>query len=450
MFRLDRQIGFMIATVAVAIFLCAPSALWAEGSVDVQVTGIPPLPQVVQAELSDIFHDTLTSVLFSSDSGAQLRTGDPAQVADAIKTGINIVIEPKGYTVANLTLDLAATPIEAAFLVHPVGWTENNPHAVTDVTVQLSDEGLGQFWVEKLGARLSANSPAILDAYRKILVGLPSQAADQQWALGIVLPHLPDNDPAAAVFPDFEIGYSVALGPTATVTLKLKPKGDLVQLVRPRMYSRTLYNLILDRLRERLLAESDFLVGMPKSEVLASAKDITARIIAGMDADPLARRMNADVTIEVSVLKDEPVALVTSVVESRTYDMSLEAFIDFGNGSSDATEIQGRLGLIIMRGAEVFVNLNYFTNNNTLETDVAAGFIPSSTTFAAVGYDLKRKAPKYFFQQSLTHALKLRGEIFKDHDLNEFGLSYQFQQYLSAGLFTNADDQFWVRAIIKL
>lgn len=345
---------------------------------------------------------------------------------------------------------MRADPISAKFLVHPVGWTESDPHAVTDVAIQLDSEELGQFWVDKLGARLSANSESLKAAYRKLLVGLPSQASDQQWALNIVLPHLSDNDPAAALFPDFEIQHSVTLAPTATVTLKLKPKGELVQLVRPRMYSRTLFNLVLDRLRERLLAESGFLVGMPKSEITAFSKDIDSSLTVSLDKDPLADSLNAGFTIEISVLKDEPVALITAVVESRSFDTSIEGFIDFGKQKSNATEFQDRFGVMIMSGTEIFVNLDYFTNNNTIDTDFALGFLPGKDTFAAVGYDMKRKAQKYFFQQSFSHAFKLRGEIFKDNELNEFGLTYQFQQYLSGGVFTNADDKFWVRAIIKL
>jgi hypothetical protein len=447
---LEPKVRLTIVAAMVAVILCLPAASWAENSVDVQVEGVPPLPQVVQVELSDIFHDTLLSVLFAAESGQQLRQGDPVQVADAIRTGINIVIEPKGYSVASLVLDLASTPTSARFLVHPVGWTDKDPHAVTGVEVELSDEGLGQYWATRLGSRLSQNAGVIEEAYRKTLVGLPSQAADRQWALGIVLPHLSDSDPAAQVFPGFEIEHTVVLAPTTIVTLKLKPTGQVIELVRPRMYSRTLYNLILDRLRERLLADSDFLEGMPKAEVEANVKDIAAQLKSSVEADPLARRLNAHVSVEVSVLKDEPVALVTSVVESSTYDMGLEAFIDFGNENSDSTEIQGRFGLIVMKGVEIFANLNYFTNDNTLNTDFALGLLPGKDTFAAVGYNVDRKEPKYFFEHSFTQGLKLRGEVFKDDKLDQFGLSYQFQQYLSAGLFTNGNNEYWVRAILRL
>jgi len=99
---------------------------------------------------------------------------------------------------------------------------------------------------------------------------------------------------------------------------------------------------------------------------------------------------------------------------------------------------------------EVFVNLNFFTNDNTLETDVALGFRPGRGTFTGFGYDLEREAGKYFFEQEISRGLVLRGEIFEDDQFNEFGMTYQFQQYLSGGFYTNGDNEFWARAIFTL
>jgi hypothetical protein len=128
----------------------------------------------------------------------------------------------------------------------------------------------------------------------------------------------------------------------------------------------------------------------------------------------------------------------------------LENFIDFGNESRDSAEVQSRFGVLLARGIEVFVNLNYFTNDSTLETDIALGLRPARGTFAAVGYDVEREGMKYFFEQRLNPGLMLRSEIFEDDALNEFGMTYQFQQYVSGGVFTNGDNEYWVRAIFTL
>jgi hypothetical protein len=160
--------------------------------------------------------------------------------------------------------------------------------------------------------------------------------------------------------------------------------------------------------------------------------------------------VRAYASIRITIPENEPVAVIDAVVESEVYDLELETFVDFGNESRDSAEVQGRIGVLLARGIEVFANLNYFTNDNTLETDIALGLAPVREVFLAVGYDLERDAPKYFFGLDVAPGLRLRGEIFEEDTLNEFGLTYQFQQYFSAGFFTNADNEFWVRAIFTL
>ncbi len=448
-----RSIQFRISIAALATIMALvamPSRGYCEEMISVSVSSEPPLPPAIQDELVDIFHDTLTDVLFYSGEGNELLSSDPVKVADAIRIGINIVIEPRGYTVAHLVLELEETPVAADFLVHPAYWTPEDPRAVTAVEVTLSDHGLAHYWVDRFAARIHANELVLIEAYGDHLLGLPSQALDQDWALGIVAPGLADTSPAHALFPSFDISHSIILGPTAQVVLELTPRGDLVELIRPRMYSRTLYNMILDRLRERLVAEADLLVGMPRSEVEQAANEIAQIIQSAIERDPLANQFNAYASVELAMLPDEPVALVDARVESRSFDLELETFVDFGNESRDSSEVQARFGVLFGRGAELFVNLNFFTNDSTLETDIGFGLLPTVDTFVAVGYDLERESPKYFFEQGISTGLQLRGEIFEDDSLNEFGLTYQFQQYLSGGFYTNGDNEYWARAIFTL
>ena len=447
--RNSNRLSVIPAILIGLLLLCAAPAAHAEGLVDVRITGEPPLPQPISDELRDIFADTLSDVLFAEDVTPEQMSANSSEIAEAIRTGANVLIEPRGYTVAALTLDFAASPVIAEFLVHPVGWTPENPASVVDVDVSLG-AGLDSFWIEKFGGRIDENKAMFRDAYRPCLVGLPVYASNRDWALDIVLPALAAADPSPSIFPDFEIQRNVEIGPVATVIITLVPKGDIVELIRPRMYSQTLYNIILDRLRERLLAETDFIEGMPRAEIDAADDEIAAHLEEALERDPLMEQFHAYASVTVVTLPLEPVARVDATVESLSYHLWLETFVDFGNEARDSAEVQSRFGVLLARGLEVFVNLNYFTNDSTLETDLAFGLRPARGTFAAIAYDLEREAPKYFVEQQLDPGLMLRGEIFEDDALNEFGITYHFQQYLSGGVYTNGDNEYWVRAIFTL
>jgi len=442
--------GLPAAIVLVLISLIFPPFLYAETLVETHIVSNPVVPQPIASELSDIFTDTLVQVLFENEESDGLLESDPDTVAEAIRTGINIVIQPKGYSVTLLELDFSAAPVRAVFHVSPVGWTEEEPNAVLDVDVVLSHDGLPDFWYDRFTQRLEERRQELIDVYRRFLTGLPAGAIDREWSTSIIMPYLLDADPSVILFPDFDIELAVQTGAVAVVTLKLTPVGDVINLVRPRMYSMTLYNVILDRLRERVLAEADFIEGMPRAEVDMAAEEIAAQLEFALEQDVFMQELKAYSAIEVTTIPDEPVVRVDVMVESRLYDLDLEVFVDFGNEARDTAEVQARLGFLLARGAEVFVNLNYFTNDSTLETDLALGFRPMRGTFSAIGYDLEREAFKYFIEQELGPGLILRGEIFEEDDLNEFGMTYQFQQYLSAGMYTNGNNEYWVRAIFKL
>jgi len=441
-------IGLFALLLAVAAAL--PQSAYAENAVDVRIESVPPMPAAVRTELEDIFSDTLAQVLFEGDGAEQMRTLDGGQIAEAIRTGINIVIEPRGYSVAALDLQLDLIPVPANFLVHPVGWTSEDPHAVADVAAVLAPDMLDPFWIDRLTNRLRENEARVLQAYREHLLGLPAEAVDSEWALDLVTPGLIEGDPASDIFPGFAVTRTIDLGRTARVTIMLAPELDLIELVRPRMYSFTLYNIILDRFREVLLAEADFIEGMPRSEIDAAADEIESRLEEALTEDVLADQFRAYASVTVQTLPDTPVVMVDALVESRTFDLRLETFVDFGNESKDSSEVQARFGFLIARGIEAFVNLNYFTNDSTLETDLALGLRPTRGTFAAIAYDLEREGPKYFFEQEISPGFHFRGEIFQDDALNELGVTYQFQQYLSAGMYTNGDNEYWMRAIFAL
>ncbi len=432
------------------VFALLPATTHADSLVEVHITGEPELPWPVRNELAEIFADTLNSVIYENEASFDITVSDPVELAEAFRTGINLAIEPKGYTVGELVLDMDPSGVTADFLVHPIGWSAVSPGAVTDVEIILAGDGIGQFWINRYSGRLEENTVAILDVYHEYLVGLPVNASDDEWALGIVEPHLLADSPVPDYFPGYDITYSIDLDTVATVSIMLDPVEDVIELIRPRMYSMTLPNVVLDRLRERLLAEADFIEGMPKSEVDDASDEIALKLTAALEDDIIAEQFEAYMSVNIITLDDDPVVRIDVIAESRRYDLRLETFVDFSNEERDTAEVECRAGFLLTRGMEIFVNFNFFTNDSTLETDVALGFRPGRGTFIGFGFDLEREAGKYFFEQEISRGLVLRGEIFEDDQLNEFGMTYQFQQYLSGGFFTNGDNEFWARAIFTL
>lgn len=452
-FRKLTSILISIAFMLVFYQLTASASEEAKALPNIKVVIIakPEIPEFVEAELKSILTGTLEDVLFDDEDSTLVKEENAGEIAEAIRTGINILIEPRGFTVAELKLDFSKKPVSAIFTVHPVNWKEDDPHAVKDVEIELEPDGLQEFWLQRFRLQLEEKNLELKARFAPILVGLPVKPLDEDWLLSLVMPVIRESDALTELFQDFEIDYDINLDLTAVVKITLKPKGALVELVRPRMYSRTIPNIVLDRFRERLISYADILEKMPKSQIALAENEIETLITQMLKGDNLAKELNAHIVIEIEVLENSPVALVTASVESETYDISLETFIDFGNESRDSTEVQARIGFIFVRGAEVFVNFNFFTNDNTLETDYCVGLMPGRSTFIAGGYDTKRSRSKFFIEQKISEGLKLRGEIFEeDNDFNEFGITYQFQQYLSMGIFTNGTNEFWLRGIIEL
>jgi len=440
---------WLIGVVGGVLLQCLFSfPVYGDEGVEVRISSEPAMPQVVERVLEETFAETIGEVL--DKSGVEEIGEGRAEIEEAIRAGINIVIEPKGYSVWRLELTVEEEKVRADVLVHPKNWSPEDPRAVREVDVRLSGEGLSEFWAEKLGWRLDEAKKGLLEIYARSLVGLPVDAADKSWALNLALKEIEEEDPESGLFSSFEVERRVSVGERAEVELKLKPRGDLVELLRPRMYSRTLPNFVLDRLRERLLSKASFIENMPKAEVERYRDEIGEALEKGMREDELMRRLRAEAEVEVEVLPKEPVGVLTTSIESHAYHMGVETFIDFGNENKDSAEIEIRCGVLLGRSVEIFANLNYFTNDSTLQPDIGLGVIAGKNGFLGVGYDIEREDPKYFFEYGFSPAVRARGEIFEDDRLNELGITYQFQQYILGGFFTNGDNEYWVRAILKL
>ena len=446
----------LLIILAAILFTSTPGSVSAAGTnVEVFIFSSPPMPAPVEEELQALFLSTLSEVLVSEDQPRNILESNIEEIAEAIRDGVNIVIEPRGYYVYQLGLTSAEDSIQADFYVHPYGWTSEDPHAVTMVDLVISEEAQSDFWLDQFNRRLEANQrvdgPTILQILESRLIGLPVYAQLDDWALNLVLNDQIVTDLLQPLYPSCDIDWSVELGPTAIITLNLSYSRNVIELIRPRMYSNTLYNAILDRFRERLLVEADdLLIGLPREEIAPASDEIEERLAEALDRDKMAGHLNTYSKVNITLPEEEPVVVVDAQIESKSYDMVLETFVDFGNEANDSTEVQARFGLLLERQFEIFTNLNYFTNDSTLNTDIGFGIRPTGTTFVAFGYDLKDEETKYFLTHDFARGFELRGEVFEDETKNEFGLTYQFQQYLSGGFFTNADNEYWMRAIFSL
>ncbi|HEX9744912.1 MAG TPA: hypothetical protein VGB30_05745 [bacterium] len=423
--------------------------------ISVTIFSTPGIPRAVEAELKSLFEETLIEVLEDiGQSNVELDQNLP-EIADAIKSGINLVIEPRGYSVYNLDLIVAPESLQADFYVHPYGWTETDPHAVSEIEINLSEEGLNQFWYEEYLVRLDNFRGDLESNLYDSLIGLPTFASLPDWSrdltINSALHTAWEAEYFKQIFPCCDVSVDYIISRAATVTVTVIPRDEPVEIVRPRMYSHTLYNVILDRFRERIVAEADrIMIGMPKSEIDNASEEIESRLVEVIDNDALAKTLNAYSKVNINVLAEEPGVQVDAIIESGSYHMSLETFVDFGNETSDSSEVQARLGFLLSKWVEVLANLNFYTNDSELYSDVAIGVWPSSGTFLALGYDVRRDDAKYFIEHSISNEIKIRGEIFEEKEMSEYGLTYQFQQYLSGGVFTNGNSEFWVRAIFSL
>ncbi|MCK4719029.1 hypothetical protein KAU08_00145, partial [bacterium] len=232
-----------LLVLSLVTFVCFPLSLNAEETVRVRITLNPSAPAPLFYELNDIFTDTLTRVLTEDKVNGALSTLDPAVIADGIKTGLNVLLQPKGFWVGSLTLDFDSPPVTADITIYPVGWTEEDPQVTDSVTIHLDETGLDPFWLDRMNARLSENETRLKNYYNVYLVNLPLNVIDRDWLLGLVLPDLVETDPAPDIFHGFSVSHTIDISnPEVLLTLRLEPDTRVIELIRTRMYSHTLYN----------------------------------------------------------------------------------------------------------------------------------------------------------------------------------------------------------------
>jgi len=411
----------------------------------------PRVPKPIEESLHSVISATLDDVLIAKKPGgiAAIRQ-HIEQIGLAIQEGLNVVLEPKGFVVADFQLDVGSIT-DATVGIIPAGGPAGEPGPVcTDVEVVLATEDIPEFWRQTLLRDFELVREAAVEKYSAYLVGLPLAATDRDFILGAVGQYVADVEPLSGAFPDFNLHTRLELGKTSRIFVTLSPAGTQVQRLRVRMTGSTIPNVALDALREAVTSHSEIVVGMPENLVKGNLDRIADYYAGLIETDKMAELFHAKAKVGFRYEKEDNSLITICEVRSTAYDLELKGYIDFGNEDVDSGEVEAWLGYFFFRDVELLFVLNLYTNDMTLEPDALLGWRPSEGTFFAGGYDIEAHAQKFFFKQRIADDLFFEGEVFAENDRNQLGVLYQFHQYFSGGLYATGNGDYWFRTTFKL
>ncbi len=411
----------------------------------------PPAPKPLENQLHSVISATLMDVLITRKPGnidAIRKHID--EISVALREGLNVVLEPKGFVVTDVKLEVGMTTKVMVSII-PAGGPPGQPGPVCEgAELILSLDDIPDFWHPALERELDAMRDNASREYSAYLVGVPLAATDKGFINDALDPYLSSVEPLQPGFNDFSVATRWELDTISRVYITLTPSGETVNRLRVRMSGDTIPNLALDELRDSISSRSDIVVGMPVN-LVQSNLDLIGDYFANLvEADSLAQIFEARAKVEFLYREEDASLIALCDVRSELYDLNLRGYIDFGNEDVDSGEVEARLGYFFMKDIEVMFVLNLYTNDMTLEPDALLGWRPIEGTFLAAGWDIDAGAQKFFFDQRLTHNLYFEGEIFAESDRNQMGVYYRFHQYFSGGVYATGDSDYWFRTTFRL
>jgi len=411
----------------------------------------PNVPKPIDESLHSVISATLNDVLIAKKPGgiAAIRQ-QIEQVGLAIREGLNVVLEPKGFVVSDVQLDVGSITNATVSIIPAGGLAGEGGPVCTDVELVLATENIPEFWRETLLREFEPVKEGAVEKYSAYLVGLPLAVTDKDFILEAVGPYVADVEPLSGTFPDFNLHTRLELGKTSRIFVTLSPSGTQVQRLRVRMTGATIPNVVLDSMREAVTSHSEIVVGLPETLVMANLGRIADYYEGLIETDKMAEVFHAKAKVGFRYDREDNSLIAICEVNSTAYDVELKGYIDFGNEDVDSGEVEGWLGYFFFRDVELLFVLNLYTNDMTLEPDALLGWRPSEGTFLAGGYDIEARARKFFFKQRIADNLFFEGEIFAENDRNQLGVSYQFHQYFAGGLYATGDGDYWFRSTFKL
>jgi hypothetical protein len=132
--------------------------------------------------------------------------------------------------------------------------------------------------------------------------------------------------------------------------------------------------------------------------------------------------------------------------ESRTFHLNAEAIVDIGNDKAPA-EFESHIGVMIGGYFECFVHLNFFPDDVRFNPDIGVGLLPVQNTFIAAGWDTADNIWKLYVEQQISPYVRLEIEAFDgDEGQDQYGIVYKPFQSVAFGIFSDGDDDYWLRA----
>jgi hypothetical protein len=410
-------------------------------SIAVSCTFRNDIPLQVQKRLKDTLVLTLEKILLESENrSVENYIAARDEIQANILDGLNFVFKPKGYEVEQLSINFD-TITKADFILKSFGTY------VETVDYKLNTDNLNGFWDSHLQDMFNDAIPDLKAHYEPVLKGLPVNAEHTEWAFSLISDEFNDTSCIDARFMDMKIEVSVSLDKAAIVSFKLHPQGHVVKTLRVRSYSRSMFQLALDPLKELITSHSDIAVGMPFSMLELKKTEIEKEFVRLLLSDEVSRKFELEFTCRLYYVEEDPdAAYVEFTTESRIWNFSAVANIDVGNDESP-TEFEAHMGIRAGDFIEGFVLLNFFPDDIRFRPDIGVGINPSNSTFAACGWDITDGFGKLYFNQYFTPLIRVEAEVFTgNRGQDQYGVVYKPFQFVSFGLFTNGDDDYWLRA----
>lgn len=399
------------------------------------------IPQQVRAKIINTLTQTLERILLDkSGNSIENYRGAREEIESSIIKGLNIVFEPKGYAVDSLNLDFAETT-RADFVVKPFG------KYVSDVAFEIDTRNFHSFWKDRFESIFISSETRMSDYYTKLLKGLPVNAEDSDWAFNQVLGDIQNKSMLNEMFEDMRIDVDVRIGETAVVQVGLEPLEPVAKTLRVRAYSRSVFQLVLEPVKELVTSHSNIIVGIPHSWLENSKSEIESEFSRIVSEDPLSKKLDLHTICRLYFLERDPDAAYLDVkTESGTWRLSAEMMIDIGN-SDNPNEFESHLGIMLGSMFECFAMVNFFPDEISFHPDAGIGIYPFVGTFIAGAWDIDNGKTKIHAYQYLTRDTRIEAEIFSDEDKqDQYGFVYKPFQYVSFGLFTDGDEDYWLRA----
>ncbi len=440
----------MLAYLAQGAFAADPEESTVMG-VRLDLTASVDFPEPIMEDLHAVIFATLDDVLLKRQTHSINSLNRHAgEVGDAIREGLNVVLEPKGFTVSEVALE-AGIETSVKIKIIPAGGISGEPGPVcTGVALDILPGYASSFWDPILTRALESVRGKAEAYYAQYLVSIPLVVTDESFILNAIAPYTSDTTIIGAAFPDYTPVIDVEPGAISIVNIALDAPSNPIQRLRVRMSGDTVPNVVLDELRDAITSRSEIVVGMPKALVMANLDGIGAHFATLVETDPDARFFDAKANVRFDFDDEDNSLIAMCEVRSRIYDVNLRGYIDFGLEDADSSEVEGRVGYFFAPEIEIMVVLNLYTNDMTLEPDALLGWRPREGSFFAGGYDIEARDSKFFVSQKLGDNIFAEAEIFAENDRSQFGLLYRFHQYFSGGLYGTGDGDYWFRTTFRL